>query len=323
VAKPTVLISRRWPAAVESVLMDAFDVTLNATDQPLSAAEMRAALQSFDAFCPTVTDRIGADVLGVSGRRARILGNFGVGFNHIDLAAARRLGIVVTNTPDVLTECTADLVLTLLLMVARRAGEGERLVRSGAWDGWSPTQMLGSRVAGKTLAIIGPGRIGLAVAHRARHGFAMRILLHGRRRPAEAVLADLDATFEPSLDALLPAADFVSLHCPSTPATNRLLNAERLKLLKPTAFVVNTARGDVIDETALIDALQRGAIAGAGLDVYEHEPAVPEALRSLPNVVLLPHLGSATLETRAAMGLRVVDNLLAFFAGMEPPDRVA
>jgi lactate dehydrogenase-like 2-hydroxyacid dehydrogenase len=294
----------------------------------LTPAALTTALREADAVCPTVTDAVDAAVLdaAVSGDgppRARILANFGVGFNHIDLARARRAGIVVTNTPGVLTDCTADLTVMLMLMVARRAGEGERLVRAGGWHGWAPTQLLGTRVSGKTLGLVGFGRIARAVAARARHGFGMRILYYNPSAVPEAVTAPLGAAACDTLEALLEAADFVSLHCPGGAATHHLIDASRLARMGAHAVLVNTARGDVVDQSALVEVLAAGRIAGAGLDVYAGEPAVPDALKTMDNVVLLPHLGSASKETRVAMGMRVVANLEAFFAGREPPDRVA
>ena len=322
-SKPKVVVTRRWPEAVERELAARFDVDLNEADTPLTATELVLALASADAVCPTVSDRLTADVLDSGDVRARMLGNFGVGYNHIDLAAAKRRGLTVTNTPDVLTDCTADLAITLMLMAARRAGEGERHVRSAAWRGWRPTHMLGTRLSGKTLGLVGFGRIARAVAQRANFGFGMRVLFHDPVPPPAAVMHALGAHSVASLEELLAAADFVSLHCPGGAATRHLIDAARLAQMRTGAFLINTARGDVIDEEALIEALRARRIGGAGLDVYAGEPAVPAALLALENVVLLPHLGSATHETRVAMGLRVIENLEAFFAGREPRDRVA
>ena len=321
-ARPKILITRRWPKPVEKHLAERYDVTLNETDQPFETSEIRDAMTRFDAVCPTVSDRIGADVFKVTDLRTKILGNYGVGFSHIDVAACKRLGVVVTNTPDVLTECTADLAIMLMLMVARRAGEGERQLRSRSWTGWRPTHMLGTKVSGKTLGLIGFGRIGQATAVRGHHGFGMRILYHSRKRAAPEVEAATGATYAPSLDDLIRESDFISLHCPGGAETRHLLNTERLAKMKKTAFLINTARGEVVDEGTLIEALKHNRIAGAGLDVYEREPDVPNALIALNNVVLLPHLGSATAETRIAMGMRVAQNLDAFFDGKPPPDRV-
>jgi lactate dehydrogenase-like 2-hydroxyacid dehydrogenase len=321
-SKPKVIVTRRWPAPVEARLSELFDVTLNADDQPLGVAELQAALRSADALCPTVSDRISAEVLDIDGIRARVIGNYGVGFNHIDLKTAATRGLVVTNTPEVLTDCTADTAMTLMLMVARRAGEGERHVRHNEWTGWRPTHMMGTKVTGKTLGLIGFGRIARAMAHKAHFGFGMRIIFNDPYPPSAEIVNALGATACASVEDVLRDADFVALHCPGGEATRHLMNAARLALMKPTAFLINTARGDVVDQPALVDALTSGRIAGAGLDVYDGEPKVPDALKSLDNVVLLPHLGSATLETRVAMGMRVIDNLEAFFAGKPPRDRV-
>ena len=269
-----------------------------------------------------MTDKVTAEVLSAGSSRLKIVSNFGVGYNNIDVAAARELGIVVTNTPDVLTDCTADIAMILLLTVARRTGEGERHLRAGEWTGWRPTHMLGTKVAGKTLGIVGLGRIGKAVAKRAHHGFGMRILYHDSYPIPEADAAALGAEAR-SLEDLLAESDFVTLHCPATPDTRHLINAETLKTMKPGAFLINSARGDVVDEAALVQALNSGTIAGAGLDVYEGEPSVTPELLAMENVVLLPHLGSASTETRVAMGMRAVANLEAYFKGDPPPDRVA
>lgn len=322
-SKPKVIVSRRWPEAVEAKLKTLFDVHLNETDAPMSAEQMRAALQTADAFCPTVSDAVNAQVLGVENLKARIIGSYGVGFNHIDLEAAKARGLVVTNTPEVLTDCTADLAMTLLLTAARRVGEGERQLRGKAWSGWRPTHMMGAKVTGKTLGLVGMGRIARAMARRAYHGFGMKILFTDPYPPPEDLVQSLRAEARDSIEEVLQEADFVSLHCPGGKENYHLLNRERLALMGPQAFLINSARGDVVDQEALIEALRNGAIAGAALDVYEGEPAVPEALLSMENVVLLPHLGSASKETRVAMGLRVVENLEAFFAGQPPRDRVA
>ena len=281
------------------------------------------ALRTADALLPTVTDRITAEVLSAEPLKAKIIANFGVGFNNIDIAAAKQRGLVVTNTPDVLTDDTADLAMTLLLTVARRAGEGERHVRGGQWTGWRPTHMLGARVTGKVLGLVGFGRIAKAVAHRAHHGFGMRVLYHDPYPPKPEVAAALGAEGRDTVEAVLAEADFVSLHCPATPETRHLINADRLKAMQRHAFLINTARGDVVDEAALVAALNSGTIAGAGLDVFEREPTVSPGLLHLENVVLLPHLGSATMETRVAMGMRAIENLTLFFAGKPPRDRVA
>jgi lactate dehydrogenase-like 2-hydroxyacid dehydrogenase len=320
--RPTVVVTRRLPASVEQRLAAQFDARLNRDDHPFSVAELQHALRDADALLPTVTDRLSAEVLATEPLRAKILANYGVGFNHIDVNAAKTRGLVVTNTPDVLTDDTADDAVMLMLMVARRAGEGERQVRAGAWTGWGPTHLLGTKVSGKTLGLIGLGRIGRAVARRAHHGFGMRVIFHDPYPPPPAVAAELGAEPKQSVDEVLREADFVSLHSPATPETRHLIDARRLALMKRGAFLINTARGDIVDEAALVEALQRGTIAGAALDVYEHEPQLTPELRTLEHVVLLPHLGSATAETRAAMGLRALENLTAFFAGAPPRDRV-
>ena len=322
-ARPRILVTRRWPEEVEQRLCALFDTTLNQDDRPIDSAALQQALRDYDAVLPTVSDRLDAAVLAVAAPRARILASYGVGYNHIDVAAARALGLTVTNTPGVLTDCTADLALMLMLMVARRAGEGEREVRAGRWTSWRPTHLTGTRVSGKVLGIIGMGRIGCAVARRAQHGFGMRIVYYNRSAVAPEALAGLDARRCERLEEVLAQADFVSLHCPGGGANRHLIDAARLTLMPPHAFLINTARGDVVDEAALAAALRDGAIAGAGLDVYEDEPRVHPALLTLDNVVLLPHLGSATRETRVAMGMMVVDNLVAFFSGQTPPNQVA
>lgn len=322
-SKPSILVTRRWPAAVEQVLFERFDVTLNDADVPMTAEALAAALRSHDAVLPTVSDRLPAELFAGGHLRAKILGNYGVGYNHIDIAAAKAAGIAVTNTPGVLTDCTADIAMTLLLAVARRAGEGERQVRAGEWIGWRPTHMIGSKVTGKTLGIIGFGRIGKAMAKRCHFGFDMDVVFYNRSRIDPAEAGRYGARQLDTVDDVLRVADFVSLHCPGGGENRHLINAERLALMKKGAYLVNTARGDVVDEAALVAALEGGVIRGAGLDVFEAEPNVPERLRKLENVVLLPHLGSATEETRVAMGMKVVDNITAFFEGREPPDRVA
>lgn len=322
-SKPRVIVSRKWPEEVERRMQALFDVQLNDTDTPMSAGQMQAALGTAEAFCPTVSDNVSAQVLSVTDLKTRIIGSYGVGFNHIDLDAARVRGLVVTNTPEVLTDCTADIAMTLLLMTSRRAGEGERHVRHGEWSGWRPTHMMGTKVTGKTLGLIGMGRIARAMAHRACHGFGMRIIFSDPYPPPVEVVEALQAEARDSVEDVLREADFVSLHCPGGKETYHLINAERLALMKPGAFLINSARGDVIDQSALVEALAQGSIAGAGLDVFEGEPAVPEQLLSMENVVLFPHLGSASRETRVAMGMRVVENLQAFFKGGTPRDRVA
>ncbi|EJJ29781.1 2-hydroxyacid dehydrogenase [Rhizobium sp. CF142] len=320
--KPRILVTRRWPAAVEAVLAERFDLTLNRDDVPLAESELRQVLADYDAVLPTVSDKLPAAVFS-GDVRAKILGNFGVGFNHIDIATAKAKGIVVTNTPGVLTDCTADIAMLLLLSVARRGGEGERQVRAGEWKGWCPTHMVGTKVTGKTVGIIGFGRIGKAFAQRCHFGFGMDIVFYNRSQVDPAEAARYGSRQLASVEEVLAASDFVSLHCPGGAENRHLMNAARLAAMKPGAFLINTARGDVVDETALIAALTDGTIRGAGLDVYEAEPHVPEALRRMENVVLLPHLGSATEETRTAMGMKVVENVTDFFDGREVPDQVA
>ena len=321
-SRPKVVVTRRWHPEVEAALMDRFDTQINEDDHSMSVAELQDALRSADAVLPTVCDKVTAEVLGADNIRTRILGSNGVGFNHIDLEAAKAAGLTVTNTPEVLTDCTADLAMTLLLTVARRAGEGERHLRNGEWTGWRPTHMMGTSVTGKTLGLIGMGRIARAVAARAAHGFNMKIIYHDPFPPRDEDIADLNASRCASPEEVFAQADFVSLHCPGGKETYHLIGTEALKAMKPGAFLINSARGDVIDEAALVTALANGEIAGAGLDVFEKEPAVTPELLQMENVVLLPHLGSATQETRKAMGMRVVENIEAFFAGDTPRDKL-
>ncbi|QRM56514.1 D-glycerate dehydrogenase [Sinorhizobium sp. BG8] len=321
-SKPRILVTRRWPAAVESILAERFDATFNLDDRAMDEAALGEALASHDAVLPTVSDRLPSALFDRSDIRTRILGNFGVGYNHIDVRAASARGIVVTNTPGVLTECTADLAVTLLLSVARRAGEGERQLRAGEWKGWCPTHMIGTKVTGKTLGIVGFGRIGKAMAKRCHFGFDMDVVFYNRSRIDPSEAARYGARQLDTIEDVMATADFVSLHCPGGEENRNLINAERLALMKPSAFLINTARGDVVDETALISALRSETIRGAGLDVYAGEPNVPAALRQMENVAILPHLGSATEETRTAMGMRVVENITAYFEGREPQDRV-
>jgi lactate dehydrogenase-like 2-hydroxyacid dehydrogenase len=321
-ARPRILLTRRWTEEAEQRLAARFDVTRNEQDVPLTAEQLAQAMREHDALCPTVTDSITAGILRTDGRRVRLIGNFGVGYNHIDVAAAAQLGIRVSNTPDVLTDTTADLAILLMLMATRRAGEGERELRGGKWSGWRPTHMMGQGLAGKTLGLIGFGRIAQATARRAHLGFGMHIVYNSRRRVEPSVEAECSARYLDSVEQLVAASDVISLHCPGGAATHHLINAQRLRLMKPTAVLVNTARGTVVDEAALAQALAAGRIAAAGLDVYEREPVVNPQLLALDNVVLLPHLGSATLETRTAMGLRVAENLEAFFDGKPLRDPV-
>lgn len=319
--KPLVVITRKLPDAIETRLMELFDVRLNVDDEAMSEAELTEAVKTADVLVPTITDTIDAKLIAVAGKKLKLIANYGTGVDHIDLAAAREKGITVTNTPDVLTEDTADMTMALILAVPRRLVEGERIVRSGDWSGWSPTWMLGHRIFGKRLGIIGMGRIGQAVARRAR-GFGLSIHYHNRNRVHEEIENELEATYWESLDQMLAHMDFVSVNCPHTPATYHLLSARRLKLLQPHAVIVNTARGEVIDENALTQVLQSGDIAGAGLDVFEHAPAVNPKLLALDNVVLLPHMGSATFEGRGDMGEKVVINIQTFVDDHTPPDRV-
>ena len=320
--RPTVVVTRRLPEPVEKELSREFDARLNRDDRPLGPDGLQEALRTADALLCTVTDRLTAEVLGVEPRRARLLANFGVGFNHIDTEAAKARGLAVSNTPDVLTEATADIAITLLLMASRRTGEGERHVRAGAWTGWRPTHMLGTQVSGKVLGLVGLGRIARAVARRAHHGFGMRVIFHDPYPPTPAEAAALGAEPRATLEQVLKEADFVSLHCPATPETRHLMNREHLRRMRPSAILINTARGDVVDEAALVEALSNGTITAAGLDVFEKEPQISPALLAMENVVLLPHLGSATQETRIAMGMRALENLRLFFSGAPLRDRV-
>ncbi|ETW10940.1 glyoxylate reductase [Roseivivax marinus] len=318
-AQPKILLTRRWPQAVEDRLSRDYDVTLNTDDTPMTAEQIGAALGDYDAVCPTVSDSLPAALFD-SKMRTRILGNYGVGVNHIDLDAARAAGLTVTNTPGCLTDCTADLALTLMLMLARRAGEGERELRRGDWSGWRPTHLIGTKLSGKTLGIVGMGRIGIATARRAQGGFGMKVVYYNRSEVDPAALKGLEAERLDTIDDVMAAADVASLHIPGGGANAKTIGAAQFEKLGASGMLINTARGDVVDQNALIAALEAGTIAGAGLDVYDGEPSVPEALTRMENVVLLPHLGSATLETREAMGHMVADNLDAFFAGREVPN---
>lgn len=321
-ARPVVVVTRRLPTDVEVELLRDFDARLNPLDQPLGPGGLKQALGEADALLCTVTDKFDADVLSVEPLRVKLLANFGVGFNHIDTSAAKARGIAVSNTPDVLTDATADLAITLLLMTLRRAGEGERELRAGKWTGWRPTHLLGTSLTGKMLGLVGMGRIARAVARRAHHGLGMRVVFHDPFPPTPQEAAALGATAMASLDEVLARSDVVSLHCPAMPETRHLMNAERLGMMRQGSFLINTARGDVVDEAALVQALKSGHLAGAGLDVFEKEPAVSPELLSMENVTLLPHLGSATRETRVAMGLRALENLRLFFAGQPLRDKV-
>lgn len=319
--KLRVIVTRRLPQAVETRMAELFDVDLNFADAAFTGAQMAAALATADVLVPTVTDEIDASLLGGAGPALKLIANFGTGVDHIDLAAARASGITVTNTPGVLTDDTADLVMALILSVPRRLSEGEKLVRAGQWAGWTPTGMLGHRITGKRLGIVGMGRIGQAVASRAR-AFGLSVHYHNRHRLPNAVEAPLEATWWPTLDAMLERVDIVSLNCPETAETRHMISTDRLRLMQPHAYLINVARGALVDEEALVSALSTGGIAGAGLDVFEHEPAVSPRLMKLPNVVLLPHMGSSTFEGRQAMGEKVIANIRMFGDGHRPPDQV-
>lgn len=323
--KPLVVVTRKLPDSVETRMRELFDTRLNVDDTPMSRSELAQAARSADVLVPTVTDQIDAAVLGQSGEKLKLIANFGNGVDNIDVSAAVQRGITVTNTPGVLTEDTADMTMALILSVPRRLAEGAMVLTGDReWTGWTPTWMLGHRIWGKRLGIIGMGRIGQAVARRAR-AFGLQIHYHNRRRVAPRIEEELDATYWDSLDQMLVRMDIISINCPHTPATYHLLSARRLKLIRPQAYIVNTARGEVIDENALARLLETGEIAGAGLDVFEHEPAVSPKLVKLARagkVVLLPHLGSATLEGRTDMGEKVIVNIRAFMDGHKPPDRV-
>lgn len=321
--KPKVLVTRRWPEAVEAKIAEQYEARFNESDKPMSAAEFQTALREFDAILPTVTDKLGADVFSTDGIRTKILANYGVGYSHIDIVSAKKNKIVVTNTPEVLSECTADIAMTLLLMAARRAGEGEREIRKESWNGWRPTHMVGHKVSGKTLGIIGFGRIGQEMARRAHFGFDMKILVQNRSQVKQEILDKFNAEQVDTVEELLPKSDFVSLHCPGGAENRHLINSARLDLMKPTGILINTARGEVVDEQSLAYSLAYETIAAAGLDVFESEPKINPMLESLDNVVMLPHLGSATKETREEMGFRALQNLDAFFAGQTPQDQVA
>ena len=319
--KPLVVVTRKLPDAVETRMMELFHTRLNDSDVPMNREELIRAANESDVLVPTVTDRIDAEVIAAAGPQLRLLASFGAGVDHIDLTAARERGIAVTNTPGVLTGDTADMTMALILAVSRRLAEGERLIRANGWEGWAPTALLGHRIYGKRLGIVGMGRIGTAVARRAR-GFGISIHYHNRRRADPDIENELEATYWESLDQMLARMDIVSINCPRTPATFHLLSPRRLALMKPHAYIVNTSRGEVIDENALAEALGTGALAGAALDVFEREPAVDPRLLGLDNVVLLPHMGSATIEGRLEMGEKVIVNIKAFVDGHNPPDRV-
>jgi glyoxylate reductase len=321
IERPRIALTRKLLPPVEARMGDLFDCRFNAGDHEMSPDQIIAAMDGCDVMVPTVTDRIDAALIGAAPPSLKLIANFGAGVNHIDLAAAKAKGIIVTNTPGVFTDDTADLTMALILNVPRRLGEGHRLMRSGEWGGWSPTGMLGHRVGGKTLGIVGFGRIGEAVAIRAR-AFGMNIVYNKRHRLPASVEDELGVSYEPDLDRLIAKADIITLHCPLTAETDKLMSRARIALMKPDAYLINSSRGELVDEDALIEALTRGKIAGAGLDVYTHEPAVDQRFLSIPNVVLLPHLGSATYEGREASGERVIANIRIFADGHRPPDQV-
>ena len=317
-----ILVTRKWPKKVEEKLLSTFDTTLNVEDKPLSEAELIEGMRSYDALLPTVTDPITDKIISTQDRKVRIIGNFGVGFNNIDIDSAKNNKVVVTNTPEVLTDCTADIAMLLMLGVARRGSEGEFHIRKKEWVGWRPTHMMGTKVTGKTLGLIGMGRIAQAMAHKSHFGFNMKIIFFDPYFDNAEVIKKFGATKLSSIDEVLSQADFVSLHCPSTKETKGLMNKKTISKMKKSAYLINTARGDIVNESELVEALKEKRIMGAGLDVYEKEPSVEKDLISLKNVFLLPHLGSATNETREAMGMRVFDNISAFFNNKEPLDRV-
>ncbi len=317
-----ICVTRRLPAEVEDHLGKLYEVKLNSDDVPMSRQALREAMLEYDALVPTITDRLDAELIGVAGRKVRLLANYGAGLDHIDLAAARSSGVIVTNTPGALTEATAELTILLMLMAARRAGEGERELRTGAWTGWRPTHLVGQSLEGRTLGLVGFGRIAQRTAEKAR-GLGMRIVYFSRNPAAREVEARLDAKQASSLEDLAAQSDIVSLHVPGGPATKHLVDGRFLAQMKPTAILINTARGSVVDEEALAQALDSGRIAAAGLDVYEREPQIHPQLLASERAVLLPHLGSATSEARVAMGMQAATNLAAYFDGQPPPDRVA
>ena len=319
--KPIVVVTRKLPDIIETRLMELFDVRLNLEDEPMSMDQLKEAVAEADVLVPTLTDQINSAVLANAGENLRLIANFGNGVDHIDLATCRRKGITVSNTPNVLSEDTADMTMAMILATGRRLAEGERIARSGKWKGWSPTWMCGHRINGKRLGIVGMGAIGQAVAKRAK-AFGMSIHYHNRHRVHDVLENELEATYWESLDQMLARVDVISVHCPHTPATYHLLSARRLKLLQPHAYVINASRGQVVDENALTRMLVNGDIAGAGLDVFENEPAISPKLLGLDNVLLLPHMASATIEGRVDMGERVLINVQTFMDGHNPPDRV-
>lgn len=320
-SKPVVIITRKLPDVIETRMRELFETRLRDDDKPMNQAELIEAVQTADVLVPTITDKIDKAVLSQAGERLKLIANFGNGVDNIDVATATSRGITVTNTPGVLTEDTADMTMALILAVPRRLAAGIHAIEHDEWHGWSPTWMLGHRIWGKRLGIIGMGRIGQALARRAR-AFGMQIHYHNRRRVPEAIENELEATYWDSLDQMLARMDVISIHCPHTPATYHLLSARRLRLMRPDAYIVNTARGEVIDENALARMLEAGELAGAALDVFEHEPAVNPRLAKSERVVLLPHMGSATIEGRVDMGEKVIINIKTFADGHRPPDRV-
>lgn len=321
IERPRVAVTRKLLPQIEARMAELFDCRFNEDDHEMSADEIVEAMQDADILVPTVTDRIDAELIARTPASVKMFANFGAGVNHIDLAAAKAKGILVTNTPGVFTDDTADLTMALILNVPRRLGEGHRLMRSGEWKGWTPTGMLGHRIGGKTLGIIGYGRIGEAVALRAR-AFGLNILYNKRHRLPASVEDEMGVTFEPDLDRLVAKSDIISLHCPLTAETQKLMSRERIGMMKRDAYLINSSRGELVDEDALIEALTRGRIAGAGLDVYNHEPAIDPRFLAIPNVILLPHLGSATYEGREASGEKVIANIRIFSDGHRPPDQV-
>jgi len=319
--KPLVVVTRKLPDVIETRMRELFDAELNLDDKPMEADDLVAAVQRADVLVPTVTDRIGKRVLSRAGENFRLIANFGAGVDNIDVETAWQRGVTVTNTPGVLTEDTADLTMALILAVPRRMTEGAEVMKAGEFKGWSPTWMMGHRLGGKRLGVIGMGRIGQAVARRAK-AFGLQIHYHNRKRLSPEIEKDLEATYWESLDQMLARMDIISINCPHTPATFHLLSARRLALLQPHAYIVNTARGEIIDEAALARMLEQGELGGAGLDVFEHEPAVNPKLLAMKNVVALPHMGSGTLEGRIDMGEKVIINIKTFADGHKPPDRV-
>lgn len=317
----SVVVTRRLPDAVETRLSELFDVKLRLDDVPMTRAELSEAMRNADVLVPTVTDEIDAAMIAQAGEKLKLIANYGAGVDHIDVATARQRGILVSNTPGVLTDDTADMTMALILAVTRRMSEGMALMQKGEWSGWAPTALLGGRIGGRRLGILGMGRIGQAVARRAA-AFGMQIHYHNRRKLHPDTEAALEATYWESLDQMVARMDVISVNCPHTPSTFHLMNARRLKLMKPNAVIVNTSRGEVIDENAMTRMLKAGEIAGAGLDVYENGTEVNPRLRDLPNVVLLPHMGSATVESRIEMGEKVIINIKTFQDGHRPPDLV-